>query len=471
MTSMRRLLCLLMAIALAAFALPSVAGNDKKQFSLHMNVVTVPPPTTIPYPGITLSATIKNEGNSTINSFRLSVTGLTVTGLVNQPATGHATFDASSVSVTNMHPLKSGDSVTVTFLVATCGDFEWSATAWTGSSLNGQTFSLVPGLSNLFTTAACGTVTSGNFVVPNSANACGVANGLRDIFDKDGGEPVGVPYFVTNTVPTNSLLHFRWPTGGFDSANDPAAAFQYSVCSSAPLPPPPPYGNPAPLTATRVAWLNKDGSPTSTPGIPALVPAQLCLPPNNPSTYGRLPAPYGRLVGAVGVPSEGNTSIIIVNALVADTIAHPVPPFDVVIATVNADNMIVGNERMTVTQVTSDAEPGDCPTGSGDLCDPNERTEGDPEVETWTVTRAVLYGTTPQTHPDNALVMSTPLPYLLPSMLQPNELSPYIPNDYNTGVNTGKFVQAQMCWSTQTIQGGNHSTTFIDIGDGWSSEP
>ena len=112
-----------MAVALTLFTLPATAGNDKKQFSLDMAIVSAVPAPPAPGP-FKLTATVTNEGNSTINSFRVfSPPGLSIMG-ADQPATGTAAgpFPGSSVSVTNMHPLKSGDSLVLTLYVNTCGD-------------------------------------------------------------------------------------------------------------------------------------------------------------------------------------------------------------------------------------------------------------------------------------------------------------------------------------------------------------
>ncbi len=45
---------------------------------------------------------------------------------------------------------------------------------------------------------------------------------------------------------------------------------------------------------TDIAWLNMDGSPASTPGTPAYIPAEDCL---NPKV---LPTPYGDPDGGSG---------------------------------------------------------------------------------------------------------------------------------------------------------------------------
>jgi hypothetical protein len=420
------------ALVMTAFAVTASAGNDKKQFSLDMELA---PPGQASAP-FTLSATVKNEGNSTVNSFQLMVvSGLTVVG-VDQPATGNATFTGGSVSVKNMRPLKSGDSLTVTLRVSSCGDGTWSATAWTGAALNGQTFDLVLAHSTLATKILCGSLGAGvaNFIVPDSLNPDCVTV-TRGFYDKDGSSPAGtLDIFVTNTVPINDQLHFRWPD--FQVGGDPRATFEYTVCGTGPLP-----QHRVPPATTQVAWLNTDMSPASSPGIPAYIDAQDCLYP------AVLPQPYGTLAAAVLV----GDATITVNALsptgAHGSIAHALPPFDI----------FVGTERMTVTDVSSDDGP------AGDLSDPGDFAEDEPEVEVWTVTRAVLDGTFPGAYLAGQLVMSTPLP-----PLPAGTGLPYVAAGHPAA---GKFVQAQMCIAAQTESGPvasptAHTTTFIDIGDG-----
>lgn len=421
MNSMRKIFCILMATVLAAFALPGVAGdNGKKLYSLQMSVP--PAQTTAPF---TVSATITNEGNSTISSFKLYVSGLTIVG-VNQPASGAVAgpFPGSSVLVTNMSPVKSGQSFTLTLHVNSCGDGTWSPVAWTGAKLNGQTFDLdlAPGHSVLATPISCGSFAAGvGFTVPDSLNP-NCVTGQRGYYDKDGSIPAGtLSIFVTNTVPTNTQLHFRWPDLQNVAGNDPLATFEYDVCGSGPLPEVP---------GTQVAWLNTDASRASAPGNPAFIAAQDCLGNAN-----FLPEPYGTLAGEGGV-GAGDTTIPVETTLPSGlhpAITHPATPFDIVI----------GTERMTVTGVACGSNDGDF----GD--DVNECSEHEaPDV--WTVVRAVG-GTTAASHTSGGLVMSTPLP-LLPT----GTGFPYTPGS-----------PAQMCIADQgNDEGGGHSTTFIDIGDG-----
>src|SRR5262249_42201209 len=155
---------------------------------------------------------------------------------VGSPSTGSASFTGSSVSIKNMHPLKSGDSVVVTISVNSCGDGQWSGAGWSGSQLNGQSFALDGANSTLTTSIPCGDLANGaDFVVPNSLDPLCVT-GERGYYDKDGVVRSSVQYFVTNTVPSNGHLQFRWPDGGIGTGVDSAATFEYTICSSGPVP-------------------------------------------------------------------------------------------------------------------------------------------------------------------------------------------------------------------------------------------
>jgi hypothetical protein len=426
--NMRKIYGCLALMLLVAFALPAAADGDKgkKQYSLQMSVP--PGQTAAPF---TVKAKIKNEGNSSIHSFNLLVGGVTVVGVAKLDDAKVA-FTGSSITVTNADDLESGESRTLTITVNSCGDGQWSAAVWTGSKLNGQTFSLMPANSNLTSSIPCGPPLAAGaaFAVPDSLNP-GCVTGARGYYDKDGSIPVNsLPIFVTNTVPINGQLHFRWPD--FQTGGDPLATFEYTVCGTGAL---------TPLGSVQDAWLNTDGSPASTPGVPAYIPAQVCLYP------AVLPVPYGTLLAAV---AAGDTTIVVNTSSPSGahgTIAHPPVPFDIVI----------GTERMTVTQVLS----GDY---DNDPSDPNEAAEG--EVENgWVVTRAVLDGSTPGAYPAGQIVMSTPLP-----ALPANTGLPYIQPGHPA---EGRFVQAQSCIAERTQTPSEnptaHATTFIDIGgDGWS---
>jgi hypothetical protein len=446
MTTLRTISCALTALLFATFALPSIADEhhreDKKLYSLDMAIVSAPPAQTSP--PFTVSATIKSKGDddSTIKSFTLSVTGLTIVA-VDPPNRGTVAgpFPGSSVSVTHIHhgeedsfahPAESDeeDSFTLTLHVSSCGDGAWSAVAWTGETLNGHTFTLVPGDSTVTTSIPCGNLASGaSFTVPDSLNP-NCVTGKRGYYDKNGSIPAGaLPYFVTNLV---SQAHFRWPD--FSTGGDPFATFEYAVCGPGPLP-----------AITDVAWLNLDGSPASTPGTPAYLVAQDCLEPD------QLPTPYGTLTTNVGLTD----STIAVDTTTpaggppAGSIPYPGSGPTSPQNPGTAFDIVLGTERITVQLV--------CRDNDGDPTDTSDCTE-EGEGKALTVVQRGVGGTTTTTHPAGSLVMSTPLP-LLPEG---------VPAPYTAG------KPALMCIASQQGEGesGSHATTFIDIGgDGWVNHP
>ena len=155
MKSLRNLIGLVLAFALAVFAAPAIAQT--KIYSLSVPAVTVQAG------GIaTIVATFKNEtpnGNSSFNSIQgLTVTGpLTIIGAsvpsgtvqspVPTPSAGK-----KSISITGMSPVKNGQTFAVTLTVradssAGCGPSTatWTvANVWTGSELSGNTFARIP---------------------------------------------------------------------------------------------------------------------------------------------------------------------------------------------------------------------------------------------------------------------------------------------------------------------------------------
>jgi hypothetical protein len=335
--------------------------------------------------------------------------------------------------------LKSGDSLTLTLHVSSCGDGAWGASVWNGSSLNGQSFNLVAVDSTLATSIPCGKLASGaGFTVPDSLNP-NCVTGQRGYYDKDGSIPAnGLPYFVTN-FPTTDQLHFRWPD---QAGGDPLATFQYTICGSGALP-----------NQTFVAWLNGDGTPASTSGTPAYILADDC---NANANF--LPAPYGTLMAIKEEPYE----YLVVNTLAPAPQSPPgtapgsVPyPGSAPTSPQNPGatfDVVVDTERITVQQVCIDND-GD----PSDQSDCTETSEG--EGEGLRVILRGVGGTTATSHSAGALVMSTPLP-LLPSE---GVVAPYTAGN-----------QALMCISHQSSEGENgpHSTMFIDIGgDGWANHP
>jgi|SRR5689334_11811056 len=168
MSYLRKSLYLVAAVMLAAFALPSVAAQPTKIFSLTMtpaNVSTSPATLTAKYTNTT------PNGNSVINTVILTPpNGIAVTGVsfpfggnkVACPATtqdtaGHTNpVPPNSICVANIPSvMKAGCSppcswqmtVTVTLDLNACAPYTWTAQAFAGNSFNGDVFAYQPGQS------------------------------------------------------------------------------------------------------------------------------------------------------------------------------------------------------------------------------------------------------------------------------------------------------------------------------------
>jgi len=358
----RRTFCVLMTILLAAFALPSMALNPQKIYGLTMQPIQSDPPSFSP--PFMVKATITNlspNGNSAIDSFTLSVTGLTIVGFT-PPASGTVQIDPSGafVNVTNLSPIKPGtaNAFDLTLKVASCGDGVWSAVTWTGSNLTGQNFQAV-GDASPPTPISCGLLACNDPVAvtnTDTTNPSLTVTGTRGAYDKDGDTCVSVNYYVTNTLPVDKKVHFRWPTSGTQS--DAAAAFKYVITAAAP----PPVGFP------KLAWKDSSGTPSFISACVSATSTSCVIPI---CTSVDLPKPYGKLAANI---SKTDTHI----AIDTSTGVIPVPttfPFA----------MVIGAERVLVTKIT----------GSN----------------TWFVSRQ-QGGTGPAAHSANDPAMATPLPLL-----------------------------------------------------------
>ena len=146
MINKSRILRIFIAALAVAFVLPGTAAPPEKKFSVAMSPNTIGT-------SASLNATITNEtpnGNSSINSLILTLpAGYTVdvsmTPSANWP--GNVTWTSTSISVSNMSPLKPRDTFMLSFKVSvdsaaagSCAPQLWNARAWTGSSFSGDTF-------------------------------------------------------------------------------------------------------------------------------------------------------------------------------------------------------------------------------------------------------------------------------------------------------------------------------------------
>lgn len=468
MSLMRKLLCCLVWLAAAALALPASATGFSKPFSLR---VSVPPgQTTAPF---IVQAQITNESILPFQSLNVFVvSGATIVGVNKEvdtfalfphfsfplPPFAKMAFSGSSISITK-DPMLWGETLTLTIAVNSCGDAQWSAAAWTGLQLNGESFTLDLAHSALTYSIPCGAplVAGTDFTVPNSLNPDCVT-GHRGYYDKDGSHPANsLDIFVTDTVPTNNQLNFRWLD--VQAGGDPLATFEYDVCASGTLNPAP---EPPDVSNIQVAWLDTFGNPASEGGPPAYIHAQLCLAPD------QLPAPYGTFQGFESYDgTSGSTGFTAYTGsgaayIAIDTTNPPrqspvgTPPGSINYPGIHPGDpstpgtqfdVVIDTERITVQLVCLDND-----SDSGDTADCTET--GEKEGTALQVVARGVGGTMMMPHSAGALVMSTPLPLITAAVL-PN------PNPANYVVGN----QALMCVADRfNEEGGGHATTFIDIG-------
>jgi len=308
----RRMLCVLTATSLAAFALPSMAAGPQKTYSIKLaaqanyvgGVVQAPVPMTV---------TVKNESppssaNSNAGSFQVTLAGLAIDH--SQPIScpqAQCSANGNTISVTNISPpIQAQVEFVVSFSATSCGDGSATNVAvFTGSQLNGAAFKISPSASVLTANVSCGDLACAtSFTVPDSTGS--IVSGTRGL-DKDGVCFVdSLPYYVTNTLP---VVHVRWPVGA-DVNADSAAAFKYAVTATT-------SGNPL------VAWL------TDNQGNPVFISA-LTLP-----CAGDLPASYTTLASDVSVSDK---KIQVTSTPAGLPAAFPI---------------VIGTERMQVTKANT----------------------------------------------------------------------------------------------------------------------
>jgi hypothetical protein len=407
MKDLRRLVGIVLALVVAAFAVPGLgAPQAQSQFSVSL--------ASDPNVPLTVTATITNLGGSnntaTISSFKLTLTGAKIdfTGTTGPSGKVTSADSNSSVIVNQINKIEKNQTYVLTLKLKDCGGAITltGALAFTGSQQNGNPFVLATTLPLNVPSVSCGKIACGiSQMIPSSSYSASVT---RSGYDKDGGVVANtcdiVPYTVT---VQGAQTHFEWPTG---VGGDPAAAFLYQFTG----------------TLSHVAWLPTSGSPVFIAGQPCVAP-----PLAPPLSVGTLPAPYGVVI-ADTYTTDGNIEVNTSGGMVARPPTIPTDPpvqFDVVIET----------ERLTV-QYDNANSPG---PGGGEIWNVLFRNVGNTPVGG---------PLTPLTFAAGDPVMYTPLPI---------QTGPYTPAQGAAGYIAGG--QAQMC----IVQQAGGVTQFIDIGDGF----
>jgi hypothetical protein len=159
MNSMRKVLCFLMAMGLAAFALPAAAD---KIFSISMDPSSIPQqlPQTIPHLKVTWTNPATNGANSVINSVKLDVpagvtfkingwtttnlTGTTVGGGTSDPPINTTKNGPYLIAISNITGAKAGGTfvldLAVTVNTNDCSKIS-KGYAWSGNTWGGTQFS------------------------------------------------------------------------------------------------------------------------------------------------------------------------------------------------------------------------------------------------------------------------------------------------------------------------------------------
>jgi len=274
MNRMRTVIGVLLAVLLSAFALPGLAASSTKYFFATF-------PAVVPAGTGNIALTVYNAtpppGVSTINSMEIDAPpGVTINSISN----GTLTPKGGGVYyVNNMTGIKNGQHPTLTLNVTVAGvncvAETWGIAANTGNAYpQGDSFTdQHPAGENLVSAVGCeGTLfcnTQLSDVNPTlgSGQQSTLGRGPKDANGSDCTGS-GVPYsadFISNGSQTFVFIEIsgaQRPTVEYVLSWNPVAIAGW------------------PAFQPNVAWLNANGSPTSQPGTPAFVPAQVCLSDN-----------------------------------------------------------------------------------------------------------------------------------------------------------------------------------------------
>lgn len=197
MNGMRKMLGFFMAMAVAAFT--ASANADNKNFSIQV-------PASVPPSTFDVTFTNSATGNSSFNSLELIVASgnLTISDAVIKNTTTHASpLSATRAVFTNLSPVKTGKSITITVTAAvtttgcTPTQVTWDAKAYTGSpSSPSSVFALIPAPSATTINPGC---TLGFVKQPAGAAAGGI---ITSVPSEPAGAPVQVALFQGATQTT-----------------------------------------------------------------------------------------------------------------------------------------------------------------------------------------------------------------------------------------------------------------------------
>jgi hypothetical protein len=452
MSYLRKTLFVILGLMVAAFALPGMAANqsNNKTFGIQMAVSVAGDGNGASTLTANLLNTSPKQSSSNFSSFDLFVNfGWNISNCSVAGATGTTTIDCGvttpgHIVVQGVGPIKPGSPATVTFDVdaTSCGDATWSANVWSGSQIgSGNFFTYDPANSSPISgvacaaVAACGFDLSGNPVPqPFDAGDAGTVTGFRWPYNQDGGTGAActqAPLYVSDVDKTGNPIHVRWDSAA-PTQQFAAAVFAYKVHYDA-----------VPQTP-KGGWVTQGNdyavSATTDASNVAFVAAPLCQPTAQAATdtsiEAILPRPYGSVKPNGGINSSSTTLKVDTST---GTVAAPTAPpsFDIIVGGPNF-------ERMTVLS-----------TGSGN--------------SGWTVTRGVG-GTTGVSHPQGAMVMTTPLP-IMPA--NNGGCTDYQNGSITCPPKYGSTYQAQMCLPVavpNTAVGFPGDVWFLDIGDAWSKQ-
>ena len=287
MNGMRKVLCVLMAMMLAAFALPSIAASTTKYFYAVFPTVVL---NTGAAGNENISLTINNStpppGVATINSMEIDApAGVTINSISNGTLTPRG---GGVYYVNNMIGIKSGQSKSLTLNVTVDGPNcvleTWGIFANAGNAYpQGDSFiDQHPAAENLNSAVGCdGTLVCDTQITNVNPTLDGGQHSVLGRGPKDAdGSSCGtnaVPYstdfimLATQTFVFTEISGSQHPTVEYVLSWNAVAVTAW------------------PNSRPTVAWLNTNGTPTSQPGTPAFIDALACLSDDLSNPTGIMP--------------------------------------------------------------------------------------------------------------------------------------------------------------------------------------